>query len=231
MSTLPTSVESVEIIPIREVKKKLTKRKNTFPPGKDRLGIPSNKGLSAQQIRFIDLYLSNKCRSAYKAALEAGYSENTANIASSVLLQNPKVAAEMKRRAQAIVESVGVSPEFVIQETVKLVRANVLDYIDIEDGGKFTVNLERVDRDMGSAIQELSYDAEGRPRIRLADKKASIELLARIFKMFAEKAENPGDSRPLTIQSLDSIVQQITNVTVNIAPQERRRLPETIDAI
>jgi hypothetical protein len=113
--------------------------------------------------------------------------------------------------------------------------ANILDYLEVQEDGTAKVNLKRINRDQGKAILEFSYDPEGRPKIRLADKKAALETLA---KLIIPKDALNEMGEEVTIQSLDAIVRAAKgNVTVNqqfniVQSQERHQLPEkTIDAI
>lgn len=56
--------------------------------------------LTQKQERFVEEYI--KDLNATQAAIRAGYSEKTAGVQGSVLLKNPNVSAEVKKRIEAI---------------------------------------------------------------------------------------------------------------------------------
>jgi phage terminase small subunit len=187
-----------------------------------RQGYP--RGLTSKQKLFVEYYLQNA--NPQKAALKAGYSPSVAEVAKIEILENPHVVAEIRRRADEKFKNAQIDTSWVLQEATKLAGSNMLDYVDIEEDGTFKVNLNRCTRDMGAAIQELSYDPEGRPKIKLVDKKGSVELLARIKKLFSDSSDQPGGNAPLTIQSLDQIVQ---NVTIVMQSQENQPSPKVLE--
>ncbi len=182
---------------------------------------------------FIEYYLQGY--NMYEAGIKAGYSESMARAASESIM-NPAVKEEIARRIDRVLGPLHARAERIINETAALAYSNMLDYIKIEEDGSFRVDLSKVDRIQGSAIQELSYDVEGRPKIKLVDKKASLELLGRFKKLLSDRAstEHGGlDGAPLTISGLDAIIQQYTvnNIQINnLSDSERLQLPETIEA-
>lgn len=184
--------------------------------------------LTRKQRLFTEYYLRG--HSAQKAALLAGYSPFTACDASTLILRNPQVQTELRRRRDEYFRDEKIDTDWVIQEAAFVAKANMLDYIDVDkDRGTFEVNLKNVTRDMGSAIQELSYDPLGRPKIRLADKKAALELLAKLKKMFDDPSKGPTGGA-FTIQTLDRIIQNVTvNQQFNVVGPNSSQEPLTLE--
>lgn len=170
----------------------------------------SRRTLTKRQKLFVEFYLRGN--SAYKSAIMAGYPDVTARASTSAILDSEAVATEINRRGREKFRQLEIDSNKVLEETAKLAFSNVLDYIEVDNNGNFTVDLRFVNRSMGAAIQEIGYDVQGRPKIRLADKKSALELLARIFKMLkdTDPTESDETKRPVTISVLDQIIQNIT---------------------
>jgi phage terminase small subunit len=204
------------------------------------------KASTRRAVLFAEYYLQGN--SQYKSALLAGFSESIARGASNALMQNKTVMRILKERAQESFERLRLTTDHIIVETAKLAFSNILDYGDVDEKGDFKVNLNIVNRDMGAAIQELSYDVNGRLKIKLADKRPAQELMMRYFKLLNDKNDNNNEgTKPLTISSLDNLIASQVNVTqitnnYNEAPvrsqlqdnfsvaRERLQLPDTIVA-
>jgi len=200
------------------------------PIKSEKLSIGTRDRLTKKQSSFVDHYMQGN--SPHKAALLAGYSPFTAEVATTLILNHPRVIAEIRRRSDEVFKEKKIDRNWVLQRAAELADANILDYLEIdENNGYAKVDMRRVSRAMGAAIQEVSYDPEGRLKIRLVDRKAAVELLARINKMFNETDDHHhGADTPLTIQALDQIVQNVTiNQQVNVIHhQERQQLPDVV---
>jgi len=118
---------------------------------------------------------------ATKAAIAATYSAKTAYAAGSRLLKDGRVRAlieEMEKRAAAKIE---LNPNSVVQELAKLGFSNMGDFVD--DEGKF-IGMAGLTRDQTAAIQEIEIDEKnGKRKVKLANKRESLELLAKHFKL------------------------------------------------
>lgn len=210
-------------------------RSQSLPQKSRKTSFPTkeyNVLLTRKQRLFVNYYLAGQ--NSYRSALKAGYTESVARTASLSILRNPNVFKEIKTRERAVFEQSELSAQTVLEHTAKMATSNMLDYIEVEENGTFKVDLTKVDRDLGVAIQELSYDQNGRVRIRLADKKGSLEMLARFYKMFGGDEDPDGKEKPVTVQYLDALIQQVVTVnqtTINIGPQEKRGLPSGSDSI
>ena len=199
------------------------------PIKSEKLSIEPRDRLTKKQASFVEHFIRGN--SAHKSALLAGYSPFTAEVANTLILNNARVIAEIRRLSDEVFKEKKVDRDWVLQRAVELADANMLDYLEVDNDGKVKVDIRRVTRSMGAAIQELSYDPEGRLKIRLVDKKAAVELLARIKKMFNDSDnQHQGSETPLTIQALDQIVQNVTiNQQVNVIHhQEKRQLPDMV---
>ena len=80
--------------------------------------------LTEQQLRFIELYMSNGMNTA-KAAKDAGYSQKNAASIGCMLLRKPHVIAKIEEVQQQIAEKIDVDVELIqdqLVENVKLAR-------------------------------------------------------------------------------------------------------------
>jgi phage terminase small subunit len=140
---------------------------------------------------FARAYVFTHQGNGTKAAIAAGYSPKSAHSQASTLLKNPKVRArieEMQARAAAKIE---LNPNSVVQELAKLGFSNMGDFVD--DEGKF-IGMAGLTRDQTAAIQEIEIDEKnGKRKVKLANKRESLELLAKHFKILGADDHGVGN--------------------------------------
>jgi phage terminase small subunit len=158
--------------------------------------------LTGKQALFIKEYLVDL--NATRAAIAAGYSERTAEAAGSRLLRHVKVGAEIEKQVADRKQRLSISADAVLQELANIAFANMMDYITVQ-GRDAYVDMSRVTREQAAAIQEITsetyvdgYEGKGeekkpvlvkRTRFKLADKRASLELLGKHLKLFTDRTE------------------------------------------
>ena len=76
--------------------------------------------LNAKQQRFVDEYLIDL--NGTQAAIRAGYSPHTAVVQGSRLLTNAHVRSLVDARSRAMVEKAAGSAEWIVEQTVRVVR-------------------------------------------------------------------------------------------------------------
>ena len=212
---MPESAQStVELLPRAPLQQRVAVKPPSKPAKNTQEGILPFKPSARNATLFAEYYLQGN--SAYKSAILAGYSESTARAASVVLLKNKTVISILQARTKEKFEELRLTTDSIIVETAKIANANILDYLDIDEKSNAVVNLNIITRDMGAAIQEFGYDGNGRPRIKLADKRPAQELMMRYFKLLNDKGDGGGgDTKPLTVSALDSIIAEKLSVTIN----------------
>lgn len=158
--------------------------------------------LTDKQRLFIAEYLVD-CN-ATRAAIAAGYSEETARQMGSENLSKPDIAAEISKRLDKRMDKLGINADNVIAELGLLAFSNMMDYLSITDEGSAFVDLSRLTRAQAAAIQEFTVDETAggsgdgrrervqRTRFKLADKGMNLERLGRYFKLFTDKMEVSG---------------------------------------
>ena len=147
-----------------------------------------------------------------RSYLAAGYAcdDKSAKENGSKLAKDPRVMrriAELEQEKHAMEDKateratarLAITREAVLAELAKIAFANMLDYLRPGADGYFDVDLARIDRDLGAAIQEVvvtpARGAGETPRIRfkLADKRAALFDLGRHFGLFVERRPHAGD--------------------------------------
>lgn len=152
--------------------------------------------LAPKQEQFILEYLANGFN-ATRAAIAAGYKKANADTQGSRLLANPKIAAVIAERTRQMCEKREITAERVLDEIAKMA------YLDPRklftgDGDLIPVHLLGDDTAAsiaGVEVSEIKDDGFviGKlKKIKIADKRGSLELLGRYLKLFTDKVEHSG---------------------------------------
>ena len=162
--------------------------------------------LTDKQKMFCKEYLIDL--NATQAAIRAGYSEDSAGSIGSENLQKPEIQNEIQRLFDKRGNKLEITAEKVLQELAKLAFVNMEDFITVGNDGYAVVDLSKLTRDQAAAIQEITVDEyqEGKGeqardvkkvKFKLADKKGSLDLLAKHLKLYTGDGEEV--SRPIVI--------------------------------
>ena len=157
--------------------------------------------LTPKRAAFVREYLIDLNASA--AARRAGYSARTSDRTGYDLLRNPEIAQAVQEAQEERAQSTGVTAERVVNELAKLAFANLGDYFQMASGEDPYIDLSNVTRDQLAALTEIQVDdyTDGRGedardvrrvKIKMADKKAALELLGKHLGMFTERVEHSG---------------------------------------
>ncbi|MEE8132139.1 MAG: terminase small subunit [Nitrososphaerales archaeon] len=183
---------------------------------KERVRRPcKNKdGLTVKQEAFCREYLIDL--NGAQACIRAGYSEKTARQIATEMLSKLHIQDYMSSLMQKREKRTEVTSDRVVKELAKLAFFNMEDVID-EKG--VTKELTEWSRDDLAAIQEVTEDKLGgeegtaitRRKVKVSDKKASLELLARHLGIFNDKVQHSGNIglTDLTSDELDRKLQQL----------------------
>lgn len=179
--------------------------------------------LKAKQQTFCEEYLVDL--NGAQAAIRAGYSEKTARTIASELLTKPNIQDCIQQLMDKRSKSTEITAERVLQEIAKLGFANMQDYTRTSDGALVT-DMSAVTRDQMAAVQEFTSETrtergdEGSTgdnvekfRFKLADKRASLDLLGRHLKLFTDKVEHSGkvDLSDLSEDQIDARIEALVN--------------------
>jgi phage terminase small subunit len=157
--------------------------------------------MTPKQERFIEEYLIDL--NATQAAIRAGYSEKTAAVIGVENLKKPNIQQAIQNAIDKRSKRTKITQDMVLEEIAKLSFSNMLDYMTVASDGLAYVDLSKLTREQAAAIQEITIDeyTEGKGedardvkkvKVKLADKKGSLELLGRHLKMFTDKIAHEG---------------------------------------
>jgi phage terminase small subunit len=158
----------------------------------------SRHNLSKKQKLFVDEYLVDF--NATRAAIRAGYSPKSARSIASRSLGNPAVKTAIAETQAPRLAALKLSAEEILAELARVARANLLDYMRIDDRGMPEVDLTGLTRDQAAAIRDIEVESVGegrregtRIRFKMHDKLAALDRLARHYGLLKE-ATGPADA-------------------------------------
>lgn len=152
--------------------------------------------LSAKQRAFVDEYL--KCRNAAEAARRAGYSGHTARQQGQRLLTNVDVSQEIERRT----EEKAMEADEALGILADQARGTMEDFVSFNEAPypTFTLDLDKARRrGVLHLIQELSYDQNGNPKIKLYSAKDA----AKTILDFISRGPDGSESDPIRIKVIE----------------------------
>lgn len=152
-------------------------------------------GLTPRQAAFVREYLVDL--NATQAAIRAGYSKHTANEQGARLLANVSVRQLVQRGMDERAERVTVQADVVLREILKLATSDVRKLFD-EQGRLLPPSM--MPDDIAASVSSIEVvttripgtdpvEVEHTAKIKLWDKKGSLELLGRHLKLFTDKVE------------------------------------------
>ena len=159
--------------------------------------------MTAKQQRFVDAYARLRPDKT-AAAIEAGYSERTAESKACHLVKNSQVAAAIVEIDRIAANVAGITAARVLEEYRRIAFADVRDVVQIEtvkDGdGNLVQRVVATDTDQltaeqAAAIAEIGQRADGGLTIKMHSKLAALDALAKRVA----PVEEPGSSVNVTV--------------------------------
>ncbi len=146
--------------------------------------------LTTKQRRFVEEYIGPANFNATEAARRAGYSENTARQMGSENLTKPYIAEAI----DAKLDELSMSAAEATKRLTDWARADPSDVIEVHEGGRWSLDLKRaIETGAIRLIKELSYDADGRPKVKLHDAKDATIQLAKIRGLYVDRVRHEGN--------------------------------------
>ncbi|NHC63189.1 terminase small subunit [Paenalcaligenes suwonensis] len=155
--------------------------------------------LNAMQARFVEEYLVSL--NATQAAINAGYSERTANQQASRLLANVKVRAILEEAMNKRSEQVKVDAEYVLSRLGEIDQMDAADILNDDGSVKAIHDWPKIWRQMISGLDVMEI-AQGDEETRIAvvkkikwpDKVKNLELIGRHVgvQAFKDRVEHSG---------------------------------------
>lgn len=162
-------------------------------------------GLGVRQSRFVVEYLVDQ--NATAAAKRAGYAstQRSAEVQGSLLLRNPEVRRCIDEALARRAARVEVKADDILRELLRLAMVDIGEAFDEEGRLKPIKDIPPDVRRAISGVDVTEIMEDGRPvgllkKVRLWDKKGSLELLGKHLRLFVDRLEATGkDGEPLEV--------------------------------
>jgi len=157
--------------------------------------IPRNMNIRHRQV--VDLWFGNGFNKA-KALKDAGYSESVSKSGCNQIFKRKDVKQYILHKQELLKKKFEVTEENVTAELAKLAFSNMGDLLVVQEDGSAYIDFNRMTAEQRAALAEFTVEQymEGRgddavpvkkTKIKMADKKGSLELLGRKLGMFNDK--------------------------------------------
>lgn len=155
--------------------------------------MPKVNGLSLKQKTFVEEYLVDL--NASQAAIRAGYSKHTAKEQGCQLLTRLNIQEAINSVVEARSKRTEITQDRVLEELARLAFLDPRKMYD-EDGNLIPFHLLPIE--VAAAVGGIDVSSYGEnlkttTKIKLIDKKGSLDLLGRHLKMFTDKIHHTGD--------------------------------------
>jgi phage terminase small subunit len=153
--------------------------------------------MTDKQTIFIERYLMHF--NASRAALEAGYSEDTAYSIGSENLKKPEIRQAIDSRLIAIFQETNIELKATVLKCLQnIAYSDIKNYVNIvkkeKDGKKYTsLDFEDTTDIDTYAIKSIKQNTQGGISVELYDKTKGLELLGKYLAMFTERVEHSGN--------------------------------------
>lgn len=175
-----------------------------------RKGPRSHASAQARMRLFVEAYIGNGGVGSY-AAIDAGYSEKSAEQQAVRLLKDPRVADMLKVRREEIAQMFKLATEDVLRS---MARGILFDPRKLLDKNGKPKPLHLLDDDTALAIEgaEITKDAEGNVtyKVKAGNKGAAREQYAKHLGLFKEDHKQKND--PLT-----ELLRQLGGAVIGVA--------------
>ncbi len=157
--------------------------------------MPKRRDLTGKQRKFVSEYLIHL--NATRAAIGAGYSpRSAADIGYTLLRRHGAVMAAIAQAMEERAQRTQVTTDRIVKELARIAFADIRSFAQWGPDGIGLRPLAEISDDDAAAVAEIYGPgaAGGRPKLKLHDKKAALELLARHMGLLN------GAQRPLPLR-------------------------------
>ncbi len=154
--------------------------------------MPNRPALSDRQRKFVSEYLIHL--NATKAAVRAGYSpRSAADIGHALLRRHEAVMSAIRAAMEERERRTQVTADRIVTELARIAFADIRSFADWGPDGVGLRALAELSADDTAAVAEIYGPgaAGGRPKLKLHDKRAALELLARHLGLVGTRRMSP----------------------------------------
>jgi len=138
--------------------------------------------LTDKQERFCHEYLIDL--NATQATLRAGYKDQKS---AAKVMRNPGVQARIAELQAGRSKRTAITADRVLEELALIGFADLADFVEWDTGRVTLKNSETLDAAKRRAIIEVAQARDGSVKIKLADKKGSLDSIGRHLGMFIDR--------------------------------------------
>lgn len=155
------------------------------------------KNITSRHRRFVEAYCEHF--NGARAAREAGYAESHDAQQASRLLSDPDISAMVEER----LEDLAMSSAEATKRMAEIAEAEIGDYFELWEAEDGTTHLQ-LDKEAvvedGGPVKELSWDQNGRPKLKLYDGQKALKTILDAHGAFNHKKEMDvtSDGEPVT---------------------------------
>lgn len=138
----------------------------------------------------------------WKTARLLGYCKRSIQL----MLRRPRFQRALATLKEIGITELGISNHLVLEEYVTLAKASLRDFYDENDR---LLPPSKWPEEWAGAVQEYYFDKDGSPRIKLHEKRGSLDALAKYQRLAPERLEVTGkDGAPLIPRSVDDLTDE-----------------------
>lgn len=170
--------------------------------------MPRKEVLNGKEEGFCRAYIRlNSGIQAYREAYSQTCTDGTAYVEASRLLDKPKISLRLEELRQKAATRSEVTIGRVLAEYGKLAFLDVRKAFN-EDGTLKPIHT--LDDSTAAAIAGIEFDGTSVAKIKLSDKRAALDSIAKHLGMFVDRTDHrfvdkDGNDRPLQLSDLDQI--------------------------
>lgn len=146
--------------------------------------MTDDKKLTPKQAKFIDEYLIDL--NATQAAIRAGYSKRTAKQIGLENLSKPYLQEKIQERRTELKEKAEIDQEWVLERYRRLAEVDPSDFL--KDDGTLKA-IKDIPKDVRYAIQGLDISESDVKKLKLSDKRATLDSIAKLLGLVIDKTE------------------------------------------
>lgn len=169
------------------------------------------KRIRAQHKLFADAYIANGCKPK-AAAVKAGYRPKNADVTAAKLLKQPQVAAYIAERVAKKFDRMDMSADRTLDEIARLAFFDVAELFREDGTLKPVAEIPEKVRSAIAGIDVIEL-SEGRghiKKLRLADRRAALDMLMRYHSLYHDKSVVLHKFEDLSDDELERRIDQLS---------------------
>lgn len=170
-----------------------------------------NDKLSPKQKLFIDKYVAYGFN-GHRAAVDAGYSEKTADVQASKMLRIPKIKNYLAERIKYVITNTDELSVQLIEKLKTIAFSDIRDVLTWEDDGSMSlIPSEFLSKDVTYTVSEVSskpyLDKHGYPqayafKVKQVDKLKALEMLSKFVELYEVNKDKDSEEEATPAEKL-----------------------------